>query len=153
MPGKSTIAQMRMKKVQKNMSHQSDKNTVDMSRRKALAKLGILTICAYAAPVLMTLSKAHGKDSSGSSGSSGSGSGGGSGSSGSSGAGSASGALAATGSTGATGTSGASGDQGQGSDGDRQSGRMDDDKFDFGDFNDLDPMSAEEEAGVVGHWD
>lgn len=27
------------------------------------------------------------------------------------------------------------------------------DRFDFGDLENLDPMSPEEESGVVGHWD
>ena len=73
MPGKPITIHAKMGKDRAKCVHPSDRNTVDMARRKALAKLGILTIAAYAAPVLMTLSEAHGKDSSGSSGSSGSG--------------------------------------------------------------------------------
>ncbi len=106
-------------------------DNVDMDRRKTLAKLGIMAVAAYAAPLLLKISDAHAKGSGGSGGSGGgSGSdsdgdhGGGSGASGASGgtgASSASSASGATGSNGATGATGPSGSdfsssQGRGSD-------------------------------------
>ncbi|MDH5353758.1 MAG: hypothetical protein OEY09_04865 [Gammaproteobacteria bacterium] len=52
--------------------------TIDTSRRSALSRLGLVATAAYAAPVLMTLSKsAHASGGSGGGGRSGGGSGGG----------------------------------------------------------------------------
>jgi len=84
---------------------------VDMDRRKALAKLGIMAVAAYAAPLLLKISDAHAKGGSGGSGGSGGGSGGGS--RGDSGGGSrGSGASGASGGTGASSSSGATGASG-----------------------------------------
>ena len=87
-------------------------DNVDMDRRKALAKLGIMAVAAYAAPLLLKISDAHAKGSGGSGGSgggSGGDHGGGSGASGASGGTGASSASGATGSTGASGATGATG--------------------------------------------
>ena len=85
---------------------------VDIGRRKALVKLGLMAMVTYTAPLILNISDAHGKGSSGGSGGSGSGSGGGSGGRGGSGGSGASGASGGSGGSGASGASGGTGASG-----------------------------------------
>ena len=112
---------------------------VDMDRRKALAKLGMMAVAAYAAPLLLKVSDAHAKGSGGSGGSgggSGSSSGGdnsgGSGAGGATGASGSNGATGATSASGATGATGASGTNYFSGDETDSSGQTDDNRIDGG---------------------
>ena len=55
-----------MKTDTENKTKTIDDRSVDQGRRKALAKLGMLAVAAYAAPMLMTLSEAHASSGGGS---------------------------------------------------------------------------------------